>query len=127
MSTPEHSQRIPVMITREYLKWSGVFWNDGTGKRNPDVRSRMALAQTLHPKSLKDCLQAGQTHITHRDAREVIFIFENLLPDTLDDWLANVKELGDGGDESVRIIAAAADLSARRREKEVICYQMREK
>ena len=71
MSTPEHSQRVPVMVVSEYLKWHHHF-----GQKD----GRKALEQALHHTSLSECLPPDTIYISHDDAREVVWIFEKLLP-----------------------------------------------
>ena len=112
MSTPEHSQRVPVMIAREYLKWSGVFWNDGKGKRDPEARSRLALHQTLHQKSLTQCLPAGVHHIAPKDVEEIIFIFENLIPKVFSEWCGDILEEGERDTNVLRIAAEGRHIHA---------------
>lgn len=111
-------ERAPVQILTKFLNWNHFFG---------ETRPGMALEQALHPRSIGECLPAGAPHITHNDAREVVWIFQHLTPDGLAGWLEDTKSLKAYGDQNVLLIAAAADLSARRKETEVICCQMREK
>lgn len=100
-------ERVPEQIRTQFLDWNHFFG---------ETRPGMALEQALHPRSIGECLPAGAPHITHNDAREVAWIFQHLAPDSLADWLEDIKSLKDYGDPNVLLIAAAADLSARRRE-----------
>lgn len=99
-------ERAPIQILTQFLYWHHYYG---------DTRPGMALEQALHPTTICECLPAGAPHITHNDAREVASIFHRLAPDGLADWLEDIKSLKDYGDQNVLLIAAAADLSARRK------------
>lgn len=100
-------ERVPEQIRTKFLYWHHYYG---------DTRPGMALEQALHPMTIGECLPAVAPHITHNDAREVAWIFQNLAPESLAGWLEDIKSLKNYGDQNVLLIAAAADLSAHRKE-----------
>lgn len=89
MQQPEQksTQRVPVRVTAEYLRWRGHYWNDGKGHpREPDLRDRYALEQTLLPNTLKNHRSAGTTHSTPQETEEIVWIFARLAPKAFTAW-----------------------------------------
>lgn len=97
MRTPELQSDVTAKIVDQFQKWSDYF----NQKRDAE-----ALAQTLHPKSLSECLPPGRMHITGPEAREIVSIFQSM--EGFSQWQEDaLGPLGDRDTNVLRIVVVA--------------------
>lgn len=96
MSTPEFQSDVTAKIVDQFHKWRDHF----NQKRDAE-----ALAQTLLPASISECLPPGRLHVTGPEVREIVSFFLSIKEFT--QWQEDVRgPFGDRDTNVLRIIAA---------------------
>ncbi len=97
MSTPEVQNDVAAKVVGQFHMWNKHFGQD---------RETTALAQTLLPKSLSECLPDGRTHLAGPEVREIVLFFQSM--EGFSRWQKDALELLGDRDTNVLRIAAAA-------------------